>query len=113
MKTIVVFLGSFGMALSSGDLKFPPMRNIPGTNLSIPLYFVEDEPFPLKPNLMRPFPRRELDSAKTIFSGQHSSARRTIECALDLLTKRFGIFQKAFETNVEVTVYIQKYMCCL
>jgi len=89
------------------------MRNIPGTNVSIPLYFIEEEPLPLKPNLMRPFPRRELDFAKTIFSGQQSSARRTFEYALGLPSKRFGIFQKAFETNVEVTVYIQKYMFCV
>jgi hypothetical protein len=58
---------SFGKAFSSGDLNVPPMRNIPGTSISMPLYFVGDEAFPLKPNLMRPFPRRELDLAKTIF----------------------------------------------
>jgi hypothetical protein len=40
---------SFGKAFSSGDLNVPPMRNIPGTNISIALYFVGDEAFPLKP----------------------------------------------------------------
>jgi hypothetical protein len=110
VKTIVVLLGSFGKAFSSGDLKVPPM-NIPGTSIIIPLYFVEDEAFSLMPNLMRPFPRRELDFAKTIFSGQHSSTRRTIECALGLLTKKFGIFQKTFETNVEVTECTFKSAC--
>jgi hypothetical protein len=48
---------SFGKAFSSGDLNVPPMRNIPGTSISMPLYFIGDEDFPLKPNLMRPFPR--------------------------------------------------------
>jgi len=38
---------NFGKAFSSGDLNIPPIRNIPGTNISIPLYFVEDEAFPL------------------------------------------------------------------
>jgi len=104
-------LGGFGKAFISGDLKVPPMRNIPGTSISIPIYFVEDEAFPLKPHLMRLFPRRELDFAKTIFSGQHSSTRRTIECALGLLTKTFGIFQKAFEPNVEVTECTFKSAC--
>jgi hypothetical protein len=42
------------------------------------LYFVGDEAFPLKPNLMRPFPRRELDFARTIFNGQLSSTMQTI-----------------------------------
>jgi hypothetical protein len=46
VKTIVVFLGSLGKAFSSGDLKVPSVRNIPGTSISIPLYFGEDEAFP-------------------------------------------------------------------
>jgi hypothetical protein len=37
---------SFGKAFSSGDLNVPPIRNIPCTSISIPLYFVA---FPLKP----------------------------------------------------------------
>jgi hypothetical protein len=40
---------SFGKAFSSGDTNVPPIRNIPGTSISIPLYFVGDEAFPLKP----------------------------------------------------------------
>jgi hypothetical protein len=37
-----------GKEFSSGDLNVPPIRNIPGTSISIPLYFVGDEAFPLK-----------------------------------------------------------------
>ena len=40
---------SFGKAFSSGDLNVPPIRNIPVTSISIPLHFVGDEAFPLKP----------------------------------------------------------------
>ena len=40
---------SFGKAFSFGYLNFPQIRNIPGTSISIPLYFVGDEAFPLKP----------------------------------------------------------------
>jgi len=38
---------NFGKAFSSGDLNVLPIRNIPGTSISIPLYFVGDEAFPL------------------------------------------------------------------
>jgi hypothetical protein len=55
---------SFGKAFISGDLNVSPMRNIPGTSVRTPLYLVGDEAFTLKPNFMRPFPRRELDFAK-------------------------------------------------
>jgi hypothetical protein len=40
---------SFGKAFSSGDLNVPPIRNIPGTSIIIPLCFVGDEAFLLKP----------------------------------------------------------------
>jgi hypothetical protein len=83
---------TFGKAFSSGDLNVPPMRNIPGTSIRIQLHFVVDEAFPLKPNLMRPFPRQEHDFVKTIFYGQRSSTSRIIERAYRLLTKKFGIF---------------------
>jgi hypothetical protein len=39
---------TFGKAFSSGDLNVLPIINIPGTSVSIPLYFVEDETFPQK-----------------------------------------------------------------
>jgi hypothetical protein len=48
---------------------------------------------------------------KTIFNGQLSSTRQTIECAFGLLSKKFVIFQKAFETNVEVTECTIKSAC--
>jgi hypothetical protein len=48
---------SFGKEFSSGDLNVPPIRKIPGTNIIIPLYLVGDEAFPLKTDLIRPFPR--------------------------------------------------------
>ena len=39
----VFSISSFGKAFSSGDLNVPPMRNIPGTSKSIPLYIVGGE----------------------------------------------------------------------
>ena len=40
---------SFGKAFSSGDLNVPAIRNIPGTSISNPPYFVGNEAFPLEP----------------------------------------------------------------
>jgi len=45
-----VFCNSnFGKAFSSVDLNVPPITNIPDTSIRIPLCFVGDEAFPLKP----------------------------------------------------------------
>ena len=40
---------SFGIVFGCGDLNVLQIRNIPGTIISTPLYFVGDEAFPLKP----------------------------------------------------------------
>ena len=40
---------NFGKAFGSDKLNVHPIRNIPHTNISIPLYFVGDEAFSLKP----------------------------------------------------------------
>ena len=40
---------NFGKVFSSGDLNVPPIINIPGTSVSIELYFVGDDALPLKP----------------------------------------------------------------
>ena len=40
---------SFEKAFRSGDLNVHPIRNIPGTRIRIPLYFVGDVAFPLNP----------------------------------------------------------------
>jgi hypothetical protein len=109
--SIVFSNSSFGKTFSSCNLKVPTVRNIPGKSISIPLYFVEDKAFTLKPNLTRPFPRRKLSFAKIILNDQHSSTRRTTEYAFGVLTKEFGIFQKAFETSVEVTECTIKSAC--
>ena len=49
IKKSVFSKSNFGKAFNSGDLNVPPIRNIPGTSISIPLYNVGDEAFPLKP----------------------------------------------------------------
>jgi len=40
---------NFGKVFSSSHLNVPPIRNIPGTSISIPMYFVGDKALPLKP----------------------------------------------------------------
>jgi len=48
-NTSVFSNSTFGKVFSCGDLNVLPIRNIPGTSVRIPLYFVGDEVFPLKP----------------------------------------------------------------
>ena len=56
----------FGRALENGSLRLPDNRSLPGRVpcSSLPYVFVGDEAFPLKQNVMRPYPGRNLPQAQ-------------------------------------------------
>ena len=49
----------FGQALESGSLVLPSPRPLPGT-ADLPYIFVGDEAFPLRTNMLRPYPGKHL-----------------------------------------------------
>lgn len=79
---------TFGKKLSRGfDL---PRRELP-------FLFVGDEAYPLKGNLMTPYPRKTITPEKWVFNYRLSRAQRVVECAFGMLTKTFLFFLK---TNI-------------
>lgn len=56
-----------------------------------PFVFVGDEAYPLSVNLMRPFPKRRLNNGRRIYNYRHSRARRIVECAFGMLTRKFRV----------------------
>ena len=79
----------FGKALLDRTLPFPTNRALPGTvHPQLPFTIVADEAFPLKPNLMRPYPGRNLPEEQSVFNYRLSRARRTIENAFGILAAR-------------------------
>lgn len=60
-----VFANSvFGRKIINEDRVFPIERPLPGTNELFPYYFVSDAAFPLRKNVMRPYPGRLLNRKK-------------------------------------------------
>lgn len=59
----------------------------------MPFIFVGDEAYSLSVNLMRPFPKRRLDNRKRIYNYRHSRARRIVECAFGMMTKKFRVLE--------------------
>ncbi|XP_034035038.1 protein ALP1-like [Thalassophryne amazonica] len=78
---------AFGEALREEKLGLPEDAPLPGADHlgSLPHVFVGDEAFPLRRNLLRPYPGRHLSQPKSIFNYRLSRARRVVENA-------FGIF---------------------
>lgn len=61
---------SLGIALENNTLDIPTPNTLPGweNKDKFPHYFVGDEAFPLKINLMRPYPKRVLNKEKRIYN---------------------------------------------
>ena len=90
---------AFGLALEHGELDLPlpkPLQNWPAGGV-FPHVSVGDEAFPLKANLMRPYPRARvgiMEGFKQIFNYRLSRARRIVENAFGILAQRFRLFNR-------------------
>ena len=92
----VLSSSSFGKALEEGKFTFPPDCSLPGNTdpIKLPDVFVADEAFPLKTNMLRPYPGRNLPEERVIFNYRLSRARRTIENSFGILAARWRIFRR-------------------
>ncbi|GFN93929.1 transposase [Plakobranchus ocellatus] len=126
-KFIVIDVGAYGSnsdggiiqdsafykLLNSNNLNIPEPTFIPGTNTTVPFVFVADEAFPLSPNMMRPFPRREVTDEKRIFNYRLSMARRQVECAFGILSSMWRILLGTIEVHDTFACHIVKAVCAL
>ena len=108
---------AFGQALEHGELELPPLKPLPNWPEGgiFPHVFVGDEAFPLKANLMRPYPRARvgvMERMKQIFNYRLSRARRIVENAFGIVAQRFRLFNRRIPLcpmNVDTVIKA----CCL
>ncbi|XP_057310470.1 uncharacterized protein LOC130648435 [Hydractinia symbiolongicarpus] len=74
---------------------------------------VGDEAFPLRENLMKPFPKESLGRKERIYNYRLSRARRTIENTFGICASRFRIFTRLINARVHVAVNITKAVVAL
>jgi hypothetical protein len=99
----------FGKALLDGKIAFPGDCALPGTSQpTLPHAIVGDEAFPLRLNMLRPYPGRNLPEDKKVFNYRLRRARRTIENAFGILAARWRIFRRPIIAEAENVVTFTK-----
>jgi hypothetical protein len=95
-------------ALTSGKIKIPEEKYVPGSTYKAPFVFHGDEAFALTEYLMRPIPRAQLQERQEndVFRYRLSRARMAVECSFGSIVTTFRLLGKAIETNVENAVHI-------
>lgn len=101
--------------MQNGTLNIPPDAPLPDPDLNtnMPFVFVGDEAYPLMRNVLRPYPRSQLDQSKEYFNARLSRARKCVECAFGIMTAKWRILWKPIETGLDLADDIVKAMCIL
>ncbi|RXN10421.1 nuclease HARBI1 [Labeo rohita] len=106
---------AFGQALRGGTLHLPPDRHLPGADHRGPQphVFVADEAFPLRKNLMRPFPGRTLPRERRVFNYRLSRARLVVENTFGILSSQWRMYHRLMEVQPDVVERCVKATCVL
>ena len=83
-----------GQKLEKNELDFPEDADLPHTSTKSPFVDVGDEVFPLRKNLMRPYPGTGVSCDQRIFNYRRSWAKRTVESAFGIMSVRFSVFRR-------------------
>ena len=99
----------FGQALEDETLCLPSDSALPGTSApDLPYVFVGDEAFPLRTNMLRPYPGKNLEESLSIFNYRLSRARRVIENSFGILAARWCIFRRPIIAEPDNVVLFTK-----
>ena len=94
-------------------LTIPIPETINGLAKLFPYVIVGDDAFPLKTNLLKPYPRETLRQSERIYNYRLSRARRVIENCFGIAASRFRVFRRPIIAKVETVVDITKAIVAL
>ncbi|XP_049520001.1 uncharacterized protein LOC125944108 [Dermacentor silvarum] len=108
-----IFKGSpIGKRLHKGKLNLPRAAMLPGSESVCPHVFVGDEAFQLRSDFMRPLPGTRTEAGEVIFNYRLSRARRCVENAFGILSRR-RIYEKQINLQPKNVDNVVKPTCIL
>ncbi len=97
---------SLGKAMDSGNLNIPSPSRLPDSDIISPYFFIGDQAFPLRADLMRPYKGRNITHDQKVFNYRLCRARRVVENAFGILANRFRILHRPLSASEETNDYI-------
>ena len=92
---------SIGKKIEAGEMNIPPPRYLEGCSFNpLPYYLVEDDIFPLKTWLLRPY-SGQLCEEERILHYRFSRAKRVTENTFGILAARWRIYHSPIITSIE------------
>jgi len=104
-----------GQRFQNRTMNVPVGQPLPNQQEPTSYVLLGDEAFPLKPYLMRPFPYRQSrqELTKDMFNYRLCRARRVVENAFGILSKKFRIYSRPLEINVDTVNTVVLTTCIL
>ncbi|XP_018372439.1 PREDICTED: uncharacterized protein LOC108767196 [Trachymyrmex cornetzi] len=107
---------TFGQKFETSTIKVPKEECIYAGGPLLPYCLVGDEAFPLKPYLLRSYPRggkKTLNADQHVYNYRLSRARRIIENVFGILASQWRIYRKPIIARVNTTMSMIKSTICL
>lgn len=90
-----------------------PRRLIKDLDLKFSFVLIGDDAFPLKPNILKPYPGQNILLKERITNYRISRARRIAENAFGFATSRFMVYTRPFCANVDTATLVTKAVVAL
>jgi hypothetical protein len=104
---------SLNNLLSKQNANLPRQAELPGTKDICSYHVVADEAFPLRDEIMKPYPFRKCNREQLIFNYRLSRARRVVENAFGILASRFRVFLTSIAVDITTVDKLVMAACAL
>ena len=99
--------------LEDGTIGLPPAEPLPNDDMNIPYFFLADDAFGMRTNLLKPYSKRQMTNEERIYNYRISRGRRVVENAFGILAQRWQILLTTMQHEPDTVRLITEACICL